>query len=279
VASSDEQCGGHALTTTPNPAPTNRRLALTRPLAFIDLETTGLNTASDRIVEIGILKVMPDGRKHQFYAKLNPEQHISAGASGVHGIEDGEVANRSKFKDITPRVLELLADCDLAGFNVAKFDLLLLQEEFRRVGIEFSLANRGIIDVQRIYHAKEPRDLTAAYKFYCDANHTNAHSAFEDARVCWKVLQGQLERYPDLPNTNAGLAEFCARTKKGGRFMDLGRWFEAKVGEPHFTRGKHVGRALKEVAETDSDYLDWMLGEDVPEDTALMVARALRSKR
>jgi len=266
------------LATTPNPAPANRQLALTRPLAFIDLETTGLSTASDRIVEIGILKVMPDGRKHQFYARLNPEQHISAGASRVHGMKDGDVENSLKIKDITPRVLELLADCDLASFNVAKFDLLLLQEEFRRVGVEFSLANRRIIDVQRIYHAKEPRDLTAAYKLYCGADHTNAHSAFEDARVCWKVLQGQLERYPDLPNTSAGLAEFCTRTKQG-RFMDSGRWFEARGGEPHFARGKHSGRALREVAETDSDYLDWMLGEDVPEDTALMVALALRSRR
>lgn len=257
-----------------SPARAPRQLVLTRPIAFIDLETTGLSTLSDRIIEIGILRITPDGHKRQFCTKINPERGISAGPSNVHGIKSEDVQNKPTFKDIAPRVLELLTECDLAGFNVTKFDLPLLKEEFRRAGIGFSLENRRVIDVKNIYHIKEPRDLTAAYKFYCGADHANAHSAFEDARVSWKILEAQLATYPDLPNTPDGLANFCAQ----GKYVDSGKWFERRGSEFIFSRGKHAGYALKAVAETNPDYLDWMLGEDIPEDTALLVARALLKK-
>lgn len=252
-----------------------RQLELRRPLAFMDLETTGRSTLSDRIVEIGILKIMPNGRMHKFHAKLDPERPIRADASRIHGITNKQVEGNRTFKDVARRVFELLADSDVAGFNIAAFDLLLLQEEFRRVGMEFSLLNRLVVDVMRIYHKKEPRNLASAYRFYCGSEHSNAHHAFEDARVSWKVLEGQLDRYADLPNTAEGLCQFCRPAEKP-QFVDSGRWFELKDGEPFFVRGKHARRSLRAVAKTDPDYLDWMLGEDIADDTALLVARALR---
>lgn len=255
----------------------SRELHLQRPLAFIDLETTGLSIFKDRILEIGILKIMPDGRKHQFYAQVNPEAEISGGATRVHGIKKEDLDDKPPFRTVASRVLELLTDCDVAGFNLASFDLPLLQEEFRRIGIDFSLAGRCVVDVKRIYHMKESRDLTAAYRFYCGADHEKAHNAFEDALVCWRVLKAQIDRYAELPNTPEQIIEHCAKTKRG-RFLDSGCWFEVRNGQPFFAHGKHTGRALKEIAEVEPDYLDWMLGADIPEDTALLAARALRKK-
>lgn len=254
-----------------------RQLALSRPIAFVDLETTGFSPVSARIVEIGVLKIMPDGRKHQYYATLDPEVGISPEATKVHGITNDKVAGKPSFKEVAPRLAKLLADCDFAGFNIISFDLPFLQEEFRRAGVYFSLENRRVVDVKNIYHLKERRDLSAAYKYYCGADHEKAHSAFEDARVCWKVLEGQLTKYEDLPETVDGLCDFCTKDDKGRRFLDSGRWFEAKDSKPHFARGKHSGKSLDQIARTEPDYLDWMLGADIPEDTALLVARAIRT--
>lgn len=252
-----------------------RRLVLRRPLAFIDFETTGLNVLRDRIIEVGILKIMPNGHKHKFYAILNPEVRMGKVAERVHGIRAEDLRGKPTFREIARRLLDLLAGCDLAGFNIAKFDIPLLQEEFRRVGVEFSLKDRHIVDAQRIYHMNEPRDLTAAYRFYCGADHTKAHSAFEDALVSWRVLKAQLNKYTEMPDVPERLVEYCAKRKKG-RFLDSGYWFEERDGEPYFAHGKHIGRALSEVARSAPDYLDWMLGADIPDDTALFAARALR---
>lgn len=254
-----------------------RQITLSRPIAFIDLETTGFSPVSARIVEIGVLKIMPGGRKHQYYATLDPEVGIPPEATKVHGITNNNVAGKPNFKEVAPRLARLLADCDFAGFNIISFDLPFLHEEFRRAGVPFSLENRRVVDVKNIYHLKERRDLSAAYKYYCGANHEKAHSAFEDARVCWKVLEGQLNKYEDLPDTIDGLCDFCTKDDKGHCFVDSGRWFETKNGKPHFTKGKHSGQPLEEVARTEPDYLDWMLGADIPEDTALLVARAMRA--
>jgi DNA polymerase-3 subunit epsilon len=256
-------------------AQNKRRLVLKRPIAFIDLETTGLNVLQDRIVEIGVLKVMPTGHKHQFFAVLNPEVTIKKTAQRVHRIRDEDLKGKPTFREIADRLLDLLAGCDLGGFNVATFDIPLLQEEYRRIGMEFSLKGRHIVDAKRIYHMNEPRDLTAAYRFYCGADHEKAHSAFEDALVSWRVLKAQLNKYAEMPDAPEKLAEYCAK-KKRGRFLDSGCWFEERDGEPYFAHGKHVGRALREVAETEPDYLDWMLGAEIPDDTALLAARALR---
>jgi DNA polymerase III subunit epsilon len=254
-----------------------RKLALSRPIAFIDLETTGFSPVSARIVEIGVLKIMPDGRKHQYYATLDPQLGIPPEATNVHGITNDKVSGKPNFKEVAPRLAKLLTECDFAGFNIISFDLPFLHEEFRRAGVPFSLENRKIVDVKNIYHLKERRDLSAAYKFYCGADHETAHSAFEDARVCWKVLEGQIDRYEDLPDTVDGLSDFGTKDNKGRRFLDSGRWFETKNSKPHFAKGKYSGKALEEIARTEPDYLDWMLGADIPEDTALLVARAMRA--
>jgi len=263
---------------TTSPTRAQRELVLRRPLTFIDLETTGLNSLIDRIVEIGLLKVMPDGSELYFHSIVNPEIKIPLEASHIHGITIRDVRDKPTFRTIAPRIAKFLADCDLAGFNLASFDLAVLQEEFKRSQVEFSLQDRRVVDVQRIFHFHEPRDLSAAYKFYCAGDHGRAHSAFDDARVSREILDAQLGRYPNLPNTVEKLAEFCEQTLKS-RYLDSGRWFEARDGKPHFVRGKHRGRSLREVANLEPDYLDWMLDSDLPVDTAELVNQILRKRR
>lgn len=254
------------------------RLSLRRPIAFLDLETTGLNPAIDRIVEIAVLKLRPDGTEESFHSQINPEIRIPIEASRIHGITNKDLRDKPKFEQIAAHLANFLRDCDLAGFNIGNFDVLILQEEFRRAGREFSMAKRSQVDIQRIYHIQEPRDLTAAYKFYCGFEHERAHSAFEDVKACRQILEAQLEKHSDLPSEVVKLAEFCDRDKKS-RFMDSGRWFEPRDRKPHFARGQHRGRPLKEIADLEPDYLGWLLETDLPRDTRYMVTRALKKSR
>src|SRR5215469_1743232 len=176
-----------------------RKLKLKRPLAIFDLETTGGMPDIDRIVEIGIIKVYPDGRKTKYQALVNPGIPIPLGASAVHRIFDADVKGKPKFRKIAATVERFLMDCDLAGFNSVKFDIPMLVNEFERARVPFSLEGRRLVDAMRIFHMKERRDLTAAHLFYCKKKHTQAHSALHDARVCWEVLQAQLKKYKDIP--------------------------------------------------------------------------------
>ena len=191
----------------------------------------------------------------------------------MHGITNSKVREQPTFSQLSTRLFRILSNCDLAGFNISGFDILLLQQEFKRVKLVFSVDDRRVIDVQRIYHQKEPRDLSAAYRFYCGTEYTGAHSALRDAMASSDVLDAQLTKYADLPNTAEELAEFC-RGQAQSRFLDSGRWFESRDGKAHFTRGMYRGRALAEVAKSDSSYLDWMLTAEIPRDTAKFVARA-----
>jgi DNA polymerase-3 subunit epsilon len=251
-----------------------RRVALIRPLAFLDLETTGKVLGLDRIVEIGVLKVMPEGDQVTFETRLNPEMRISQEATAIHGIGERDVINQPAFKDVAPRLANFLHGCDLAGYNILSFDLPMLSSEFRRVHIPFQVEGREIVDALAIFVQKEPRDLKTAYRFYCGREYENAHSAAADARACWEVLQGQVDRYADLPNTPNGLSTFITENRRK-RTLDSGGWFEMRDGEPAFARGRHQGLPICEVAKIAPEYLEWMLATGLPNDTIKLLRSIL----
>src|ERR1700739_1914560 len=201
-----------------------RSLVLKRPLAFLDLETTGKVLGLDRIVEIGVLRLMPDGKEATFETLLNPEMRISREATVIHGISDDDVINKPTFRSIASPLADFLRGCDLAGYNILNFDLPMLSSEFRRVKWPFEVEDRQIVDAMAIFVQKEPRDLKAAYRFYCGREYEKAHSASADAKACWEVLQGQVGMYADLPNTPDGLSAFIAENKRT-KTIDSARWF------------------------------------------------------
>jgi DNA polymerase-3 subunit epsilon len=254
----------------------SRKLKLKRPLAVFDLETTGTVLDTDRIVEIGIIKVHPDGRKTKLRERVNPGIPIPLGAYMVHGICDDDVKRKPKFRKIALKVNRFLRDCDLAGFNSIKFDIPMLLNEFERAKVPFSLDGRRLLDALHIFHLKERRDLTAAYSFYCHKMHEEAHSALGDARVCWQVLQAQLVRYKDLSLDLDALHDLCTEKE---RYADVfGKRFEWIDGEASFRFGKHQGKLLKTVAKETPDYLQWMLGSDFTKDTMDIARDALDGK-
>lgn len=254
----------------------NRSLKLTRPLAILDLETTGTTPSLDRIVEIAILKIYPDGKRTKYHERVNPGIPIPAEATKVHGIGDEQVKNCAPFKELAPKINYFLKDCDLAGYNLIRFDLPLLQNEFARVEIGLSLNERRIVDACQIFHRKERRDLASALKFFCDEEHSQAHSALHDVRACWKVLAAQLGRYTDLPLDLQELHNFCNQPDE--RFVDAERKFEWRHNEATFAFGKYKGRSLKEVAKEEPGFLEWILAKDFEPETKALVERALRGK-
>ena len=192
-------------------------LKLHKPICFFDLETTGIQVSKDRIVEISILKVFPNGNKESKTWLVNPEMKIPAETTAIHGISDEKVANEPTFKELAPIVYQMIKDCDLAGFNSDRFDIPLLAEEMLRAEIDFDMKNTVTVDVQTIFHKKEQRTLSAGYKFYCGKELDGAHSAAVDTNATYEILLAQLERYPDLDNTIKELSEFSTR-KKSARF-------------------------------------------------------------
>jgi DNA polymerase III subunit epsilon len=257
-----------------------REIVLKRPISFLDLETTGTSFELDRIIEMAVLKIEPGGKMHRFESRIDPEIKIPIEATRVHGITDADLQGKPKFREIAPRLLNLIDGSDLGGFNVARFDLPFLEQEFKRAAIDFQVAKNHVVDVMAIYHSKEPRNLAAAARFYCNAAHEEAHSAFADARAAWKILNAQLQLYDDLPNDVAQLAATFAASTTG--FLDSGRKFESRHGEPSFAFGKYRGQTLSKIAQEDPDYLQWMLtGMDpqLPEDTREVIEDALRRLR
>jgi|NGEPerStandDraft_6_1074524.scaffolds.fasta_scaffold12121_4 DNA polymerase-3 subunit epsilon len=254
--------------------PAARSLELVRPLAFFDLETTGVDVAVDRIVEIAVLKLLPDGTEETLHTLINPGVPIPASASEVHGICDGDVQGKPTFGQIAERLAQFLKGCDLAGFNVMRFDLPLLKAEFRRAGLAWSEENHKLVDAHIVYQEKERRDLTAAVKFYCGEGHANAHSALADARATRRVLEAQVRRYPELPSSVEGLDTFCKEARPD-RFADSGYWFSINNGVLTFNKSQHRKQSLLEVAKSDPGFLNWMISIDVPEDTKDLVRKAL----
>lgn len=245
-------------------------LGAQRPLAVFDLETTGTYPRSDRIVEIAILRIEPDGASTYKVRRLNPEMPIPAGATVVHGIHDEDVAGEPTFRQVAKSLATFLDGCDLVGFNLRWFDLPMLQEEFARAQVRFELAGRAVIDACAIFKMNERRDLGAAYAFYCGKDLDGAHSAGADTLATMEVLLKQVQRYADLPRTAAGLHEYC----RDPSWIDEDGKFKWREGEAVFNFGKHAGTALREVAETSPDYLDWMAAADFPEETLTIVRDA-----
>ena len=245
-----------------------RNLILGRPLAVVDLETTGIDARNDRIVEVGVLKLDPAAGPIRYRRLVHPGVPIPEAAVAVHGITDEDVAARPRFRAIAPRLARLLADADLAGFNLRRFDLPFLAAEFRRAGVAFAIAGRAVLDAQQIFHAREPRDLAAALRLYCGRAHEGAHSALADAEATAAVLDAQVGHYSDLPATVPVLHSLLTEVDVGGRFrVDAGRVV--------FAFGKHLGRPLDEVARLDPSYLAWMLGQDFLDDAKELAERAL----
>lgn len=246
-------------------------IKLQRPMAILDLETTGLRPEQDRIVEIAILRIAPDGTETKYVKRINPLIPIPAEASALHGIRNEDVQNAPVFKAVAQEIADFLSGCDLAGFNLAGFDLRMLQKEFDRAGIRFSSAERAIVDAKQIYHSKEPRTLEAACRFYLSEGHEKAHSALDDVIATWRVLNAQLMRYQDLPRDPAGLNSLF------NRFVDPDGKFEWSGPNAAFTFGKYRGRSLQEIAECDSEYLTWIADKgDFSQNTKQIVRSALK---
>lgn len=236
-------------------------LTLKKPICFFDLETTGTNIVKDRIVEIAILKVFPNGNRQQFSWLVNPEIEIPDEVVAVHGISNEKVVNEPTFKALSKTIYDLIKDSDLSGFNCDRFDIPLLVEEFLRAGIDVDLKKMLSVDVQTIFHKMEQRTLSAAYKFYCDKQLENAHSALADTEATYEVLLAQLERYSDLPQTVSELSEFTLRRD---RVDFAGQLALDEEGDPIFNFGKHKGTKVRVVLEQEPGYFGWILNADFP---------------
>lgn len=237
------------------------QLNLNKSICFFDLETTGLNITKDRIVEISILKVNPDGSEEKKTWLVNPEMPIPTVVIAVHGITDEKVANKPTFNELAKEVNTWIKDSDLAGFNSNRFDIPLLAEEMLRAGVDFDMKNRCSVDVQTIFHKMEQRTLKAALKFYCDKSLEDAHSAEADTMATYEVLKAQLDRYEDLDNDMGFLADFSSRKKIAdfAGFIDYD-----KAGEECFSFGKHKGRKVTEILEKEPGYFGWLQSADFP---------------
>ena len=241
------------------------QLKLNRPIIFFDIEATGLNVASDRIVELCYIKLYPNGKEEVKTQRYNPGLHISAEASSVNGIYDEDVANCPRFKEKAAELAQTFTGCDLAGFNSNHFDIPLLVEEFIRAGVDFDITGAKFVDVQGIFHKMEKRDLTSAYKFYCNKNLEDAHTAEADTRATLEVLEAQLDRYADtLQNNVTFLADFSRRNRN----VDLaGRIVYNDQGVETINFGKYRGRAVSEVLQRDPGYFSWIMQGDFTQNT------------
>ncbi len=243
-------------------------LNLRKPLVILDLETTGVNIASDRIVEFSALKVSPGGAEEWLTLRLNPGIPISPEATRIHGISDADVANEPHFKDVARRIAAFLEGCDLAGFNSMKFDIPILCEEFLRVNVDFNPARHRYVDVQVIFHKKEQRTLSAAYRFYCDMELENAHSSKADTAATYEILKAQLDRYPDLENDIDKLSSFSSFNNNA----DLaGRIIFNEQGQEVFNFGKHKGKPVEQVFREEPSYYSWMMNGDFPLNTKQVI--------
>lgn len=250
------------------------QLHLKKPIAFFDIESTGVVVGLDRIIEISILKLNPDGSQVSKTKRVNPEIPIPAEVSKIHGIFDEDVKNEPTFKQIASSLNQFLLNTDLAGYNSNKFDIPMLVDEFLRVGIDFDIKGRRFVDVQNIFHKMEQRTLVAAYKFYCEKDLINAHSAEADVTATYEVLLAQLDRYPDMKNDIDFLHEFS----NSSRNVDLaGRMIFNEDKEPVFNFGKYKGHKVADVFAKDPSYYDWMLKGDFSRQTK-HVLTALRLK-
>lgn len=253
-----------------------KNLIYDRPIAFIDLETTGLNTSLDRIIELTIVKINPDGTDDIRSVRVNPGIPIPSTATEIHGIKDADVADKPRFRHHAKSLRDFLDGCDIAGFGVKRFDLPILESEFRRAHVKFSRQGRRILDVQIIYHRLEPRDLAAAYRKYCDKELRNAHTSRADVRATVEILERQLEQHSELPRNVSELHEYCNPDETDwidseGKFL----WHEGKA---IVSFGKYAGRSLQEIAKIDVGYLDWIINGDFSYEIKEIAIKALNGE-
>ncbi|MBK8610750.1 MAG: 3'-5' exonuclease [Chitinophagaceae bacterium] len=247
-------------------------LNLTRPIAFIDLETTGVSLSNDRIVEIAIIKISPDGSRQVKRKLINPEMPIPKESSDIHGITNDMVKDAQTFKQAGNEIKMFIENCDMGGYNSNRFDIPILMEEFLRAGMDVDLSTRKMIDVQHIFYTMEPRTLTAAYKFFCDKELVDAHSAEADVDATIDVLMAQLERYKNLGNSVESILEVIGEDK----IVDYARRFSFDdKGTEVFNFGKHKGKAVKDVLKAEPQYYDWMMRGDFPLHTKQKLAEIL----
>lgn len=234
------------------------QLALKRPIVFFDLETTGTDPAKDRIIELAFIRLNPDGTRESFVKRINPGMPIPAGSTAIHGISDDDVKDCQTFKQIGHQLHDWIKNCDLGGYNSSKFDIPLLVEEFLRAGIHVDFTERHMIDVQQIFFKMEARTLSAAYSFYCNKKMENAHSAEADILATIEVLEAQLDRYTDLGTEVKSLHDFTS----GDPFVDYARRIVMKDGHPVFNFGKHKGKRVEDIFNSEPQYYDWMMQAD-----------------
>ncbi len=234
------------------------KLQLKRPIAFIDLETTGINIGNDKIVEIAIIKILPDGSRQVKRKLINPQTPIPPAATEVHGITDEMVKDAPTFKQVANEIKQFLDNCDMGGYNSNRFDVPMLIEEFMRAGMEFSIEGRKMVDVQKVFHMMEQRTLGAAYKFYCGKTLEGAHSAEADATATWEILEAQVERYPNIGSDVESIVKFTGEDD----IVDFARRFIKVNGVEIFNFGKHKGKPVTEVLRTEPQYYDWMMKGD-----------------
>lgn len=240
------------------------KLQLERPIVFFDIESTGVDPVKDRIIELSMLRITPEGVETSLRVLVHPEMSIPAESTAVHGISDEDVAGKPTFKEVATQVASFMEDCDLGGYNCLRFDIPMLAEEFYRAEVPVDLKSRKVIDVQVIFHEREQRTLTAAYSYYCGKELENAHSADADTRATYEVLLGQLEMYDDLPGSVAGLHEY---THFGKNVDFAGRFVYDDEGRELFNFGKYRGRPVEEVLTREPSYFDWMMRGDFAKDT------------
>jgi DNA polymerase-3 subunit epsilon len=233
-------------------------LQIAKPLAIVDLETTGVNLGTDRIIEIAIIKVMPDGKKTVKQKLINPEIPIPKSSSDIHGITDEKIKDAPSFRQVANELKQFLDNCDLGGYNSNRFDIPLLVEEFLRIGMEFDMKGRRLIDVQRVFHMMEQRTLSAAYRFYCNKVLDGAHGAEIDATATLEVLEAQIEKYPQLGTDVESILKFTGEED----IVDFARRFIMENGIEVFNFGKHKGRSVTEVLKAEPQYYDWMMKGD-----------------
>lgn len=252
------------------------KLNLTRPLAFIDVETTGLNTQQDRIVDICVTKIHPDGREETLNSYINPTIPIPIESTQIHGISDTDVDGKPTFEEFAPQLFNFINECDWGGFGILKFDLLVLESEFTRAGIKYSKEGRQVVDVQNIYHKLEPRDLSAAHLRYCGKPLENAHRAQVDVRATIDVLESQLGQHSTLPCDISGLNGFC--NQKDPTWIDNDGKFSWFKGDAIINFGAHKGKTLESMYKKEPDYLQWIISKDFSPEVKKMAEDALNGK-
>lgn len=247
-----------------------------RPIAFFDIEATGINFRTDRIIELAIVKIIPGGDRETHHFLFNPGRLIPAESIAIHGITDDDVKDCPSFSQVAPHIADVLAGCDLGGYNVIHYDIPLLQAEFERVAVPFEVEGRRIIDAQKIFHKREPRDLTAALKFYCHDEHTGAHGALDDVEATIRVLEGQFEKYADLPRDVEPLSDFC--DQRDPSWADRKGRFKWANGELIINFGKKQGQSLRDTARKEPSFLRWMITSSFPPDVTAIAKNALEGK-